>query len=49
MHEAGYLNVSVDLFRANRDEIRKEIEAHGYNERIGSYTRTFDGEMDASL
>jgi GH15 family glucan-1,4-alpha-glucosidase len=50
MHEAGYLDVSVDLFRADRDEIRKEIEAHGYNERIGSYTRTFDGgELDASL
>jgi GH15 family glucan-1,4-alpha-glucosidase len=50
MHEAGNLDVSVDLFRANRDEIQKEIEAHGYNERIGSYTRTFDGdEMDASL
>jgi GH15 family glucan-1,4-alpha-glucosidase len=50
MHEAGYLEVSVDLFRANREEIRGEIEAHGYNERIGSYTRTFDGaEMDASL
>jgi GH15 family glucan-1,4-alpha-glucosidase len=50
MHEGGYLDVSVDLFRANRDEIRKEIEAHGYNERIESYTRTFDGEeMDASL
>jgi len=50
MHEAGYLEVSVELFRANRAEIRKEIEAHGYNERIGSYTRTFDGEeMDASL
>jgi GH15 family glucan-1,4-alpha-glucosidase len=50
MHEAGYLEVSVDLFRTNREEIREEIEAHGYNERIGSYTRTFDGEeMDASL
>jgi GH15 family glucan-1,4-alpha-glucosidase len=50
MHEAGYLEVSVDHFRKERDEIRKEIEAHGYNERIGSYTRTFDGEeMDASL
>jgi GH15 family glucan-1,4-alpha-glucosidase len=50
MHEAGYLEVSVELFRANRHEIREEIEAHGYNERIGSYTRTFDGEeMDASL
>jgi GH15 family glucan-1,4-alpha-glucosidase len=50
MHKAGYLEVSVDLFRANREEIREEIEAHGYNERIKSYTRTFDGEeMDASL
>jgi GH15 family glucan-1,4-alpha-glucosidase len=50
MHEAGYLEVSVELFRKERDEIRKEIEAHGYNERKGSYTRTFDGdEMDASL
>jgi GH15 family glucan-1,4-alpha-glucosidase len=26
MHEAGYLEVSVDLFRAARDEIRREIE-----------------------
>jgi GH15 family glucan-1,4-alpha-glucosidase len=50
MHEAGYLQVSADLFRANKDAIREEIETHGYNERIGSYTRTFDGEeMDASL
>jgi GH15 family glucan-1,4-alpha-glucosidase len=50
MHEAGHLEVSVNLFRADRDAIRKEIEAHGYNERIRSYTRTFDGEeVDASL
>jgi GH15 family glucan-1,4-alpha-glucosidase len=50
MHEAGHLEVSVDLFRANRDEIRRDIESHGYNEQIGSYTHTFDGdEMDASL
>jgi GH15 family glucan-1,4-alpha-glucosidase len=50
MHEAGYLEVSIELIRKERGEIRKEIEAHGYNERIGSYTRTFDGEeMDASL
>jgi GH15 family glucan-1,4-alpha-glucosidase len=50
MHEARYLEVSADLFREERDEIRREIEAHGFNERIGSYTRTFDGEeMDASL
>jgi GH15 family glucan-1,4-alpha-glucosidase len=50
MHEAGHLEISADLFRANRDAIRGEIEARGYNERIGSYTRIFDGEeMDASL
>ncbi|MDQ3862208.1 MAG: glycoside hydrolase family 15 protein [Actinomycetota bacterium] len=50
MHEAEYLEVSVGLFRKERDEIQKEIETHGYNERIGSYTRTFAGEeMDASL
>jgi GH15 family glucan-1,4-alpha-glucosidase len=30
--------------------IRAEIEARGYNERLASYTRTFDGDaMDASL
>src|SRR5215203_4692020 len=50
MHEAGHLEVSVDLFRTIRDEIRRDIEVHGYNERIGSYMRTFDGEeLDASL
>ncbi|HEX4993042.1 MAG TPA: glycoside hydrolase family 15 protein [Rubrobacteraceae bacterium] len=50
MHEADHLKVPVGLFRAHRDEIRREIEARGYNERIGSYTRTFDGdEVDASL
>jgi GH15 family glucan-1,4-alpha-glucosidase len=50
MHEAGHLSGSVDLFRVNREEIREQIEVRGYNERIGSYTRTFDGEqMDASL
>jgi GH15 family glucan-1,4-alpha-glucosidase len=50
MHEAGHLEVSVELFRTIRDEIRRDIEAHGYNGQIGSYTRTLDGEeMDASL
>ncbi|HEU4494206.1 MAG TPA: glycoside hydrolase family 15 protein [Rubrobacteraceae bacterium] len=50
MHEADHLKVPVDMFRIHRDEIRREIEARGYNERIGSYTRTFDGdEVDASL
>jgi GH15 family glucan-1,4-alpha-glucosidase len=50
MHEAGRLEISADLFRAHRDAVRAEIEARGYNEQVGSYTRTFDGdEMDASL
>ena len=50
IHEAGNHELSVDLFREERDAIREEIETRGYNERIASYTRTFDGEaMDASL
>ena len=44
------MEISADLFRAHRDAVRSEIEARGYNEHLGSYTRTFDGdEMDASL
>ena len=50
MHEAGQIKVSVDELRTEREAIRAEIEARGYNERVGSYTRTFDGdELDASL
>jgi GH15 family glucan-1,4-alpha-glucosidase len=50
MHQAGQLQVSVDTFRAEREAIRAEIEARGYNQHLASYTRTFDGdEMDASL
>jgi GH15 family glucan-1,4-alpha-glucosidase len=33
-----------------RDTIRDEIEAHGFNERLGSYVSVFDGDaVDASL
>jgi GH15 family glucan-1,4-alpha-glucosidase len=50
MHEDGCIKISVDKFRTEREAIRAEIEARGYSERLGSYTRTFDGdEMDASL
>jgi GH15 family glucan-1,4-alpha-glucosidase len=50
MHEAGQVRVCVDEFRAERQTIRAEIEARGYNRRLGSYTQTFDGdELDASL
>jgi GH15 family glucan-1,4-alpha-glucosidase len=50
LHEAGQIEVDVAEFRAQRTAIRAEIEARGYNERLGSYTGTFDGaELDASL
>ena len=50
MHAAGQIQVCVDQFRAEREAIRAEIEAHGYNPRLRSYTRTFDGDtLDASL
>lgn len=50
MHEAGLLEADVPRFRSVRDEIREEIEAHGYNEELGSYTRTLGGsDLDASL
>jgi GH15 family glucan-1,4-alpha-glucosidase len=50
MHEAGQVRLSVDRFRAERETIRAAVEAHGYNQRLESYTRIFDGdELDASL
>jgi GH15 family glucan-1,4-alpha-glucosidase len=50
MHEFGKLRVCVDDFRSVRDAIRSQIETHGYNEALGSYTSTFGGtDLDASL
>jgi GH15 family glucan-1,4-alpha-glucosidase len=50
MHEDHGLAIDTDRFRTTRDAIRSVIEEHGYNERLGSYTRVFDGdELDASL
>jgi GH15 family glucan-1,4-alpha-glucosidase len=50
MHEAGHIQASAARFRVEREAIRNEIESRGFNERIGSYTRTFGGdELDASL
>ena len=50
LYHAGYHDLSVDLFRAEREAIRAEIEMRGYNAQLGSYTRTFGGdELDASL
>lgn len=50
MHDEGHLRLPVDRLRRQRDAIRAEVEARGYNAALQSYTRTFDGdEMDASL
>jgi GH15 family glucan-1,4-alpha-glucosidase len=50
MHEAGQVRVCVNEFRTECEAIRAEIETRGYDERLGSYIRTFDGnELDASL
>jgi GH15 family glucan-1,4-alpha-glucosidase len=50
LHEAGHLRVPVSQFAGERDAIRGEIEARGYNDRLGTYVSTLDGdELDASL
>jgi GH15 family glucan-1,4-alpha-glucosidase len=50
LHEHHHLPIDAERLRSERDAIRTEIEAHGYNERIGSYTQVFGGEaVDASL
>jgi GH15 family glucan-1,4-alpha-glucosidase len=50
MHQDGQLRVCADEFKAERDAIRADIEAHGYNQRLASYTGRFDGDdLDASL
>jgi GH15 family glucan-1,4-alpha-glucosidase len=50
LHERHGLDLPVDRFRAAREAIREAIETHGFNTRLGSYTRLFDGDdLDASL
>jgi GH15 family glucan-1,4-alpha-glucosidase len=50
MHADGLLSGSIDEFSVERDAIRTAIEARGFNTRLGSYARVFDGEeLDASL
>jgi len=50
MHEGGQLRAPIDHFRTQRDLIRSEIEARGYNGQLRSYTNVFDGDgVDASL
>lgn len=40
----------VDVWRAQRDELRAEVEEHGYNEELGSFVQYYGGtSLDASL
>jgi GH15 family glucan-1,4-alpha-glucosidase len=44
------LDGPVDRWRALRDRLREEVLERGWNERIGSFTQTYDNaEVDASL
>jgi GH15 family glucan-1,4-alpha-glucosidase len=44
------LDLAADRLIAERGTLRAEIEARGYNERLGSYTTSFnDDTVDASL
>jgi GH15 family glucan-1,4-alpha-glucosidase len=48
--ESGEVEASIRRFAPARDAIRSAIEAHGFNDAIGSYVSTFDGDrVDASL
>jgi GH15 family glucan-1,4-alpha-glucosidase len=50
LHDTGRLRIDSDRFRSERDAIRTAIETRGYNSRLDSYTRLFDGDdLDASL
>jgi GH15 family glucan-1,4-alpha-glucosidase len=50
LHEDGKIRVCVEEFRDHREALRAAIEVHAYNQHLGSYTHTFDGEdLDASL
>lgn len=50
LHEKDQLDAPMREFSAQREAIGREIEEHGYNERLGSYVAEFDGdEVDASL
>jgi GH15 family glucan-1,4-alpha-glucosidase len=50
LHDRGHLRVPVNEFTAERDAIRRAIEAHGYHDRLGTYVSEFEGDrVDASL
>jgi len=48
--DTGHLRTDVDYLRLERESIRAEVEARGFNRRLGSYVSELDGdEVDASL
>ncbi|MFW6197581.1 MAG: glycoside hydrolase family 15 protein [Myxococcota bacterium] len=48
--EEGHCDVPVGELRSTCRQIRDEVEAHGFNEQLGSYVASFDGDrLDASL
>jgi len=50
LHRAGKLQAPVDLFEREREALRAEIEARGFNQRLGSYVSVYGGDgLDASL
>lgn len=50
LHRNGHVKVPAREFSDQRDAIRDEIEARGYNERLQSYVSVLDGDqLDASL
>jgi GH15 family glucan-1,4-alpha-glucosidase len=51
LRESGLLKkLDVEMIKSTRDEIRRHIEEHGWNESLQTYTAIFDGqEVDASL
>jgi GH15 family glucan-1,4-alpha-glucosidase len=50
LHEAGHLRVPLRQFANEREVIRTEVEARGYNRHLGTYVSVLDGDdVDASL
>jgi GH15 family glucan-1,4-alpha-glucosidase len=50
LHDTQRVPIDAARVRRERDAIRTIIERHGFNERLGSYTRLLDGDdLDASL
>ena len=50
LHAAGQLRAPVERFTREREAIRADVEARGYNPRLDSYVSVLGGdEVDASL